>query len=123
MKKITFLLLVLPLFLVAQTEKESRKIDTLPDGRVALFRTITLAEPIPDTAYFDRIIAGIDREMDTLRARRREWVKQRADAVKLLNRRNKKNNAPPRNGRDVEAPAAVEPPKQSLPKPPKKGKG
>jgi hypothetical protein len=115
MKKITFLLLVLPLFLVAQTEKESRKIDTLPDGRVALFRTITLAEPIPDTAYFDRIIAGIDREMDTLRARRREWVKQRADAVKLLNRRNKKNNAPPRNERSEVQPAP-------LPEPPKKPK-
>lgn len=121
MQKILFLVALLPLLAAAQ-ERNFVRIDTLADGTLGRYRTIEVFEPLPDTMTLQREIDRNKVQIDTLRERNKRLEKQKRDWVKLADRK-KKKNAPPRNGRDVEAPAAVEPPKQSLPKPPKKGKG
>lgn len=120
MQKIIFLLFC-PLFLNAQ-ERETVRVDTLSDGTLGRYRTIEIFEPMPDTLAIQREIERNRAQIDTLRERNKRLEKQKRDWFKLADRK-KKKNATPRNGRDVEAPAAVEPTKQSLPKPPKKGKG
>lgn len=121
MQKILFLITLLPLLAAAQ-ERNFVRIDTLADGTLGRYRTIEVFEPMPDTMALERENERDRAQIDTLQKRIRQREKLKRDWVRIDNRR-RKNNAPPRNGRDVEAPAAVEPPKQSLPKPPKKGKG
>lgn len=121
MQKILFLITLLP-FLAAAQERDFVRIDTLADGTLGRYRTIEVFEPLPDTMTLQREIDRNRAQIDTLRERNKRLEKQKRDWVRITNRR-RKNNAPPRNGRDVEAPAAVEPPKQNLPKPPKKGRG
>lgn len=120
MQKILFLLFF-PALCGAQ-ERDFVRIDTLADGTLGRYRTIEIFEPLPDTMTLQREIDRNRAQIDTLRERNKRLEKQKRDWVRITNRR-RKNNAPPRNGRDVEAPAAVEPPKQAPAKPSKKGKG
>ena len=121
MQKILIILLFMPAFAFAQ-ERDVVRVDTLANGTLGRWRTIEIFEPLPDTLAIQREIDRNRAQIDTLRERNKRLERQKRDWVKLADRK-KKKNAPPRNGRDVEAPAAVEPPKQSLTKPPKKGKG
>lgn len=121
MQKILFLLSLLPALCGAQ-ERDFVRIDTLLDGTVGRYRTIEIFEPLPDTTAIQREIERNRAQIDTLRERNKRLERQKRDWVRITNRNRKKNNTP-RNGREAEAPAAVDPPKQSPPKPQKKGKG